>query len=158
MNKLEIEELERDLTENDSCKEEERGADDTGNNLGGEVRNILIALEADEEIGNFEEDEVAIIEEITDMLERRHQEKLPALRDVPKKNLLQETAKVDKFLCKSKTYSTTKTNELFYAGALVVTNRLGVKINKVPDRKKPMWRRKLQNKIKELREYLSQLK
>ena len=84
MNKLEIEELERDLTENDSCKEEERGADDTGNNLGGEVRNILIALEADEEIGNFEEDEVAIIEEITDMLERRHQEKLLALRDVPK--------------------------------------------------------------------------
>ena len=99
MNKLEIEELERNLTENDSCKEEERGADDTGNNLGGEVRNILIALEADEEIGNFEEDEVAIIEEIMDMLERRHQEKLPALRDVPKKNLLQETAKVDKFFC-----------------------------------------------------------
>ena len=48
------------------------------------------------------------------------------------------------------------TNELFYAGAVVVTNRLGVKIDKVAGRKEPMWKR-LQNKIKELRKDLSQL-
>ena len=51
----------------------------------------------------------------------------------------------------------TKTNELFYAGAVVVTNRLGVKIDKVAGRKEPMWKRRLQNKIKELRKGLSQL-
>ena len=45
---------------------------------------------------------------------------------------------------------------MFYAGA-VVTNRLGVKINKVAWRKDPMWKRRLQNKIKELRKDLSQL-
>ena len=45
-------------------------------------------------------------------------------------------------------YSITKTNELFYAGAIVVTNRLGVKINKATESKEPMWRRRLQNKIK----------
>ena len=50
MTELEIEELERDLAENDSCKEEERSADDTGSNLGEEVRYILTALEADDEI------------------------------------------------------------------------------------------------------------
>ena len=33
-------------------------------------------------------------------------------------------------MCKFKTHSITKTNELFYAGAVVVTNRLEVKINK----------------------------
>ena len=33
MTELEIEELERNLADNDSCKEE-RSADDTGNNLG----------------------------------------------------------------------------------------------------------------------------
>ena len=60
-------------------------------------------------------------------------------------------------MCKFKTHSTTKTNELFYAGAAVVTNRLGVKINKAAERKKPIWRRSLQNKIKELRKDLSQL-
>ena len=46
---------------------------------------------------------------------------------MPKKKLL-ETAKVDKVLSKFKTHSITKTNELFYAGAAVVTNRLEVKI------------------------------
>ena len=72
--------------------------------------------------------------------------------------MLEETAKVDKVLCKFKTHSiTTKSNELFYAGTVVVTNRLGVKINKAAERKEPMWRRWLQNKIKELRKDLSQL-
>ena len=46
---------------------------------------------------------------------------------------------------------------MFYAGAVVVTNRLGVKIDKVDGRKKPIWNRRLQNKIKELRNNLSQL-
>ena len=45
---------------------------------------------------------------------------------------------------------------MFYVGASVVTNRLGVKIDKVAGRNKPMWKR-LQNKIKELRKDLSQL-
>ena len=46
---------------------------------------------------------------------------------------------------------------MFYAGAVVVTNRLGVKIDKVAGRKEPMWKRRLQNKIKELRKDFSQL-
>ena len=76
---------------------------------------------------------------------------------MPKKKLLEETAKVDKVLSKFKIDSITKTNELFYAGAVVVTNRLGVKIDKVAGRKEPLWKRCLQNKIKELRKDLSQL-
>ena len=46
---------------------------------------------------------------------------------------------------------------MFYAGAVVVTNRLGVKTDQVAGRKGPMWKRKLQNKTKELRKDLSQL-
>ena len=59
-------------------------------------------------------------------------------------------------MSKFKTHSTTKTNELLYAGAAVVTNRLGVNIDKVVGRKESMWKRRLQNKIKELRKDLSQ--
>ena len=159
MTELEIEELERNLAENDSYKEEERGADDTGSNLGEEARDILTSLEADEQIGNLEEEEFAISEKIVEVLERRQKDKLPALRDIPKKKLLEETAMVDKVLSKFKIHSITKTNELFYAGAVVVTNRLGVKINKAAERRETMWkrRRRLQNKIKELRKDLSQL-
>ena len=50
MFELEIEEFERNLAENDSCKEEVRSADDPGNNLGEEVSDILTALEADKEM------------------------------------------------------------------------------------------------------------
>ena len=46
---------------------------------------------------------------------------------------------------------------MFYAGAFVATNRLGVKIGKVAGRKESMWKRRLPNKIKELRKDLSQL-
>ena len=47
-------------------------------------------------------------------------DKLPALRTVPKKKLLEEAAEVDKVLSKFKTHSITKTNELFYVGAFVL--------------------------------------
>ena len=77
---------------------------------------------------------------------------------MPKRKLLEETTKVDKVLSKFKTDSITKTNELlFYAGAVVVANRLGVKFDKVAWKKESMWKRRLQNKIKELRKDLSQL-
>ena len=95
--------------------------------------------------------------EIAEVIDRGRKDKLPALRTVPKKKLSEETAKVDKVLSKFKTYIITKTNELFYAGAVVVTNRLGVRIDKVAGRKEPMLKRRLQNKIKELREDLIQL-
>ena len=50
-----------------------------------------------------------------------------------------------------------KTNKLFYAESFVVTNRSGVKIDKVAGIKEPIWKRRLQNNIKELRKDLSQL-
>ena len=142
MTELGIEKLERNLAENESYKKKERSTDDTDSNLGEEVRDIVTALEVDEEIGNLKEEEVAIIEEIAEVLERRQKDKLPALRDIPKKKLLEETAKVDKVLCKFKVHSITKTNELSYAGAAIVTSSSGVKIKKAAERKEPMWRRR----------------
>ena len=56
------------------------------------------------------------------MIERGWKDKLLALRNVLQKKLLEETAKFDKVLSKFKTHSITKTNELFYVGAVVVTN------------------------------------
>ena len=40
---------------------------------------------------------------------------------------------------------------------LLLQTDLGVKIDKVAGRMKPLWKRRLQNKIKELRKDLSQL-
>ena len=63
MTELEIEELEWNFAESDSSKEEE-SAHDISDNFGEEVRDILAASEADQEIGNFKKEEVVIIEEI----------------------------------------------------------------------------------------------
>ena len=86
---------------------------------------------AEEQTDSLDEEEVAIVMEIAEVTEGDRKDKLPALRNVPKNKLLEETAKVDNVLSKFKRHSITKTNALFCAGAVAITNRLGVKINKV---------------------------
>ena len=88
MAELEIEKLEINLAENDSYKEEERSADDTGYDLREELKDILSALEADDEVGNLEGEEGANIEERAEVSEIRQKDKLPALRDVPKQEVI----------------------------------------------------------------------
>ena len=154
---LEIEELKRKVTESDSViVEETKSVEALHDQLREDMRNILPEMGAEEQADSLDEEEVAIVMEIADMLERGRKDKLPALRNRPKTKLLEETARVDKVSSKFKTHSITKTKELFYAGAVVVTNRLGVKIDKVAWRKEPMWKRRLQNRIKGLRKDLSQ--
>ena len=158
MTELEIEELERKVTGSDSViAAEARSSEALPDQVGEDRRNVLPEMGAEEQADRLDEEEVAIVMEIAEVIEKGRKDKLPALRNVPKKKLLEETAKVDKVSSKFKTHSITKTNELFYAGAFVVTNKLGVKIDKVAGRKEPMWKRRLQNKIKELRKDISQL-
>ena len=157
MTELEIEELERKVTGSDGVIAAEARSSEALPDHVEDRRNVLPEMGAEEQADSLDEEEVAIVMEIAEVIEKGRKDKLPALRNVPKKKLLEETAKVDKGLNKFKTHSITKTNELFCAGAFVVTNRLGVKIDKVAGRQEPMWKRRLQNKIKELRKDLSQL-
>ena len=144
MTGFEIEELERKVTESDSViVEEVRRIEALPDHVGEDVRNVLPEMGAEEQSDSLDEEEVAIVMEIAEVIQRGRKDKLPALKNVPKKKLLEQTAKVDKVLSKFKTHSITKTNELFYAGAVVVTNRLVVKIDKVAWRKEPMSKRRL---------------
>ena len=143
MTELEIEELERKVTGSDSViVEDARSAEALPDHVGEDVRNVLLEMGAEEQADSLDEEEDAIVIEIAEVIERGRKDKLPALQTVPKKKLLEEAAKVDKVLSKCKTHSITETNELFYAGAFVVTSRLGVKIDIVAGRKKPMWKRR----------------
>ena len=158
MTELEIEELERKVTGGDcAIVKGAESVETLPDQAGEDVTNVLPEMGAEEQADSLDEEEVAIVIEIAEVITRRRKDKLPALRNVPKKKLLDETDKVDEVLSKFKTHSITKTNELLYAGAFVVANRLGVKIDKVTGRKEPMWKRRLQNKIKEFRKDLSQL-
>ena len=158
MTELDIEEQARKVTGSDSVVvEKARSVEILPDHVGEDVRNVLPEMGAEEQADSIDEEEVTIVMEIAEMIERGRKVKLPAPRNVPKKKLLEKTIKVEKILSKFKTHSITKTNELFYAGAAIVTNRLGVNTDKVAGRKEPMWKRRLQNKIKELRKDLSQL-
>ena len=111
--------------------EEARSVEALPDNVGEDVRNVSLEMGAEQQDDILDEEEVVIVMEIAEVTERGRKDQLPALRNVPKKKLLEETAKVDKALSKFKTHSITKTNELFYEGAVAVTKRLGMKIDKI---------------------------
>ena len=97
MTELEIEELERKVTGSDSViVEEAKIVEVLPDHVGEDVRNVLPEMEAEEQADSLDEEEVAIVMEIAEVIERDRRDKLPALRNVLKKKLLEETAKVDK--------------------------------------------------------------
>ena len=70
-------------------------------------------MEVEEQADSLGEQEVAIIMEIAEEIDRGRKDRLPAFRNVSKKKLLEQAAQVDKVLSKFKTHSITKSNELF---------------------------------------------
>ena len=125
MTELEIEELERKVTGSDSViVEEARSVEALADHVGEDVGNVLPEMGAEEQADSLDKEEVAIVMEIAKVIDRGKKDKLPALRNMPKRRLFEEIAKVDKILSKFKMHSITKTNELFYARAAVRTNRL----------------------------------
>ena len=132
----EMEELERKVTGSDSViVEGARSIEVLPDHAGEDVKNVLLEMGAEEQADSLDEEEAPIVVKIAEVLDRGRKDKLPALRNVLKNKLLEESAKVGKVLSKFKTHSITVANELFYAGAVVVTSRLGVKIDKVAGRK-----------------------
>ena len=104
MTELEIEELERKVTGSNSViVEEARSVKALPDQVGEDVRNVLLEIGAEEQADSLDEEEIAIVIEIAEVIERVRKDKLPALRPVPKKKLLEEAAKVDKVLSKFKT-------------------------------------------------------
>ena len=87
MIKLEMEELEREVTGSDSViVEETRSVETLPDHSGKDVRSVLLEVGAEEQADSLDEEEFSIVIE---MIKRGRKEKLPALRNVPKKKLLE---------------------------------------------------------------------
>ena len=92
MTELEIEELEMKATGSDSViVEEARSFEALPDQVGEVVRNVLLGMEAENQVDSLDEEEVAIILEIAEVIERGRKDRLPALRNVSMKKLLEET-------------------------------------------------------------------
>ena len=101
MTELEIEELERKVPGSDSViVEEARSVEALPDHAGEDVKNVLPEMGVEKQANSLDEEEVAIVTEIAEVIERGRKGMLPALRNVSKKKLLEETAKVDKVLSK----------------------------------------------------------
>ena len=90
--------------------EETRSVEALSDHVGEDVRNVLLEMGTEEQADSLHEEEVPIVIKIAEVIESDRTDKLPALRNVSKKKLLEETAKLDKVLSKFKTHSITKTN------------------------------------------------
>ena len=87
----------------------------------------------------------------------KERERLPALRKVNRKRLKAEVNKVNQVLKKMAPEGITNTDDLIYAGAVVVTEELGVR-NKIGTKpKEPLWKRRLTTQVKEMRRDLSRV-
>ena len=110
MAELEIDELERKVTGSDSViVAETRSVEALPDQVAEDLTNVLPEMRAEEQADSLDEEEVAIVMEIAEVIEKGRKDKLPALRNVPKRKLLEETAKADKVLSKFKTHSITNT-------------------------------------------------
>ena len=58
--------------------------------VGEDVRNVLPEMGAEEQADSLDEEEVAIVTEIAEVIERGRKDNLSALINVPKKKLLEE--------------------------------------------------------------------
>ena len=80
MTKFEIEELERKVTGSDSVIiKETRSVEALPDHIGEDVRNVLPEMEADKQTFSPDEEEVATVMEIAEVIERGRKDKLPAL-------------------------------------------------------------------------------
>ena len=60
-------------------------------------RHVLPEMGVEEQADSLDEEEVAIVMEVVEVIRRGKKDKLPALRNVPKKKLLEENAKLITF-------------------------------------------------------------
>ena len=80
MTELEIEELERKVTGSNSViVEEARSVEALPDHVGEDVRNVLPEMGAEEQADSLDEEEVAIVIEIAEVIQRGTKDKLPAL-------------------------------------------------------------------------------
>jgi len=73
------------------------------------------------------------------------------MKKVKRRKITEEVNKVNAVLEKVQSLDITSSNDLLYAGALVVTEKLGIITLFQKRIKEPWWKRRIERKIKELR-------
>ena len=92
-----------------------------------EERSNVFVIKMNMQITN---EDMTILEKMRNVLPKETRERLPPLRGIEKHRLLEATRKVDEVVNKLEVGNITKLSDLVYAGAVVVTEMLGIKNRK----------------------------
>lgn len=98
---------------------------------------------------NLSEEEVIMIDEIRMCLEK-NRERLPSLRGMAKSKIAAEVNKINVLFSKLSVSNISEVNDLFYAGSVLVTNKLATR----KKGKEPWWKRRLEGQLKEFNKHL----
>ena len=101
-------------------------------------------------------EDMTILEKMHIVLSKETREILPPLRGVEKHRLLEATRKVDKVMNKIELRNITELNDLVYAGAVAVTEMLGLK-NRKSTGMDLWWRRIMETQVKQLNKDIGQV-
>ena len=101
-------------------------------------------------IERLSDDEKDIYRRIVEVVNSQERKGLPSLRNANRKKLKEEVKKVNGALEKIVVEDITATNMLIYAGAVVVTERLGLKTGKRSQKREPLWKRRLESQIRDM--------
>ena len=110
---------------------------------------------AAEDTNDMNEEEKEIMDQLKKVMEMAEIPKPINLRKMDRNRVRKKTQLVNKVIQKYHTNSITGTNKLIRAGAIVVCNLLGVKEKERKEKQEPFWKRRIEQKIKELRKDIS---
>ena len=90
-----------------------------------------------------------IVNRISEKIGTKRQ-RLPSLKGTNRARLNKIVHKVDSVIAKIILESITDSNDIIYAGAAVATEMIGIKAGKKSNNKEPWWRRRSEQRVKEL--------
>ena len=103
------------------------------------------------------EENISIVQMILSEMENQEQQKPPNLRNIERSRLRKVAEELNGVICYINTTSITETNRLLVAAANVAAKRVGFKVSEKKERVDPWWKRRIQQKINDIRKDISRL-
>lgn len=163
LTEMEIEEMKREVLVNTEGEDEDEALGLSGvtverqtNADSGEqdafdnrTENVTADVQTEQQRANIIEglsdEEKGIYRRIVEVVNSQERKGLPSLQNANRKKLKEEVKKVNGELEKVDVEDITATNMLVYAGAVVVTERLGLDTGKRTQKREPLWKRRLES-------------
>ena len=118
-----------------------------------EDRSNVFVIKMNTQITN---EDMTILEKMRNVLSKETRERLVPLRGIEKHRLLEAARNVDEVVNKTEVGNITELNDLLHAGAVVVTEMLGVKKRKSTGMES-WWKRRMEAQVKQLNKDLGHI-